>query len=64
MLIKLFCPNCGDTEITKKDNDKLTLKVKENSLKHPEDNNWYEKNFSVYLCNRCENEWIIEKVNE
>ena len=59
--ITLICPNCANLTI-QKEYDKLTVKIKNQSLKHPED--WYEYHIPVYTCKSCKQQWAIERVNK
>lgn len=60
--ITLYCPFCGELKALKKEYDALTVKVKNQSLKHPED--WYETNLPVYTCSGCKKQSVIEQVNK
>ena len=62
--ITLYCPRCGKLTALKKEYDELTVKLKEQSLKHPEDNVWYESHLPVYTCQSCKTQWAIERVNK
>ena len=59
----LTCPSCGGLAI-QKENDFLRVKLKEFSLKHPEDDIWYESNLPVYTCSKCKLQFAIERVNK
>lgn len=60
--ITLCCPSCGKLTALKKEYDELKVKLKQHSLKHPEDNLWYDSNLPVYTCEQCEKKWAIERV--
>ena len=62
--ITLYCPGCGELKAIKKEYDELEVKLKEFSLKHPEDEDWYESSLPVYTCQSCKKQWVIDRVNK
>lgn len=62
--IQLFSPCCNNSLCTKKEYDELPVKLKEHSLKHPQDEVWYKSNIPVYTCLECGKQWAIERVNQ
>ena len=61
--ICLYCPSCGKLKAIKKEYDFLKVKLKEHSLKHSEDEIWYDSSLPVYSCQGCKMQFVIEKVN-
>jgi len=62
--ITLYCPSCGELSCLKKEYDELKIRLKELSLKHQEDENWYNSSIPVYTCSDCKKSFAIEKVNK
>ncbi len=62
--ITLYCPGCGELSALKKEYDELKVKLKENSIKHPEDDVWYDSSLPVYTCQKGGRQWAIERVNK
>ncbi len=62
--ITLYCPSCGELSALKKEYDELTVKLKQFSLKHPEDDIWYDSHIPVYTCQKCGKQFAIERVNK
>jgi len=62
--ITLYCPSCGKYTALKKEYDELKVKLKQNSLKHPEDEIWYNSSLPVYTCQSCGRQWAIERMNK
>jgi len=44
--------------------DFLKIKLKETSIKHPEDNVWYDSRIPIYTCEGCGKQYAIERVNK
>ena len=61
--ITLYCPACGKLKAVNKEYDELKVKLKEHSLKHPEDETWYDSSIPVYTCQECKKQFAIERVN-
>ena len=57
-MVKDYCPYC--TEELKKKEDKLDVKAKNQTLKHPED--YIDFSFDVFQCPRCYKCWAIKEV--
>ena len=62
--MRYFCPNCGKDSCHRKKTDFLKIKLKEFSLKHPEDNIWYDSHLPVFKCELCKSQFVIEWVNK
>ncbi len=61
--ITLNCPHCKGLA-TQKEYDFLEVKLKQHSLKHPEDEIYYDSNLPVYTCKDCKKQFAIESVNK
>ena len=62
--IELCSPCCNGELCLKKEYDELKVKLKSHSLKHPEDEDWYDSSLPVYTCKKCGKQWAIERVNK
>lgn len=62
--IDLYSPCCFNSLANQKEYDKLKVKLKQHSLKHQEDDIWYESELPVYTCVKCGKQWAIEGVNK
>lgn len=62
--LRLHCPSCGKLKSIQKENDYLKVKLKYHSLKHQENDEWYESSLPVYTCEECRLEFAIERVNK
>ncbi len=58
--ITLHCPSCGEYSALKKEYDELKIKIKNQSLKHPED--YYDSIIPVHTCGKCNKKFAIERV--
>jgi transposase len=58
--ITLICPSCGEYSALKKEYDELKVKIKNQSLKHPED--YVDYSIPVYTCQKCGKKFAIERV--
>lgn len=58
----LYCPDCGTYTALNKEYDKIDIKLKLFSIKHPDDDVWYDSYFPVYTCSFCKKKWAIERV--
>lgn len=62
--ITLLSPCCHSHYAKQKEYDKLEVKLREHSLKHPNDVVWYVSSLPVYTCQKCGKQWVIERVNQ
>ena len=62
--ITVYCPSCGGLSALKKEYDELRVKLRRFSLKHPDDEDWYDSGLPVFTCQKCNKQWVIERVNK
>ena len=62
--ITLYCPGCGKLTALKKEYDELKVKLRTFSLKHTEDEDWYDSSLPIYTCSDCGKQFAIESVNK
>ncbi|KKL86585.1 hypothetical protein LCGC14_1943270 [marine sediment metagenome] len=62
--IELLSPCCHYHYAKQKEGNVLKVKLKEHSLKHPEDEVWYDSSIPVYTCGKCKKQWAMERVNK
>ena len=60
---ELLSPCCREHYAKQKEGDALRVKLKEHSLKHPDDEIWYESHLPVYTRGECGKQWAITRIN-